>query len=165
MVLVHIESVEQLFDVFLLGDDDLSSKRVPNNGYLLKQLHEILELHVSFVFSENQPPKSGLFEIRSLEYDIQIVDIVIGGDLSIVVVVDKVEYSTDEAILSSQQPQSSSELLIVHSLLVVAELIESFADGLYLRVGKLVLPLRNQTSGLGSVEFVVVLLVEKLLLA
>lgn len=44
--------------------------------------------------------------------------------------VNEVEYSADEAVLSSQQSQSSSELLVIHGLLVVAELIEPFADGL-----------------------------------
>ena len=96
MVLVDIEGVEQFLDVPSFGGHYLSGQCVPDDRNLLKKFHKILELNISSSFGKDEPSESRLLQIIPSEYDPKVMQVIIFGDVSIIVMIDEVEYATDE---------------------------------------------------------------------
>lgn len=130
LVLVDVEGVEELLDVPAPGRHYLPGEGVPDHRDLLEELHEVCELDVAAALGEDQPAEARLLELAALEDDAQVVGVVGLGDEAVAVAVDEVEDAADEGVLAAEQPQPPSELLVVHLLSLLAELVEAVRDHL-----------------------------------
>lgn len=126
LVLVDVEGVEELLDVLALGGDDLPRQGVPDHRDLLEELQEVRQFDVSTPLGEDQPPKPRFLQLAPPQDDAQVLQVVVLGDEAVAVVVDEVEYAADEGVLAAQEPQAAAELLIVHPIAVLAQLVEPF---------------------------------------
>lgn len=140
LVLVDVEGVEELLDVPALGRHYFSGEGVPDHRDLLEELHEVSELDVPAALGQDQPAEARLLELAALQDDAQVVGVVGLSDEAVAVAVDEVEYAADEGVLPTQQPQPPSELLVVHLLALLTELVESMRDHLPLRLVEPCLP-------------------------
>lgn len=137
MILVDIEGVEQLLNVFSFWGHDLTCKCVPHHRDLLEQLHKVLQLDISTALCEDQPSESRFLQIVPPEDDSQVVQVVLLGDEAISIVVNEIEDAAYEGVFSAEQSKSSSKLLIVHPVSMLTKLVESIRDEFLFFLAKL----------------------------